>query len=62
MTNPEILATLRKHEIRTVGDLDVWRESRRLSRREALAMMLGVSAADHVLTRMAVRKLESEGI
>ena len=37
MSNQDIIATLQRYEIRTVGDLDHWRDVRRLSRWHALA-------------------------
>lgn len=42
VANPEILATLRKAEIHTVGNLDRWARVRRLSRWQALAVILEV--------------------
>lgn len=60
MTNSEILATLTQNEIRTLGDLDRWREPRSLSRWHALAQLVGQSAADYLLARLAVRIDELE--
>lgn len=60
MTNPEILATLRKHEIRTVGDLDHYASIRQLSRWHALAQLVGEEAADLVLGLLAVRIANKE--
>jgi hypothetical protein len=52
MSDQDILATLHRNEIRTLGDLDRWRTLRRLSRWQALGVLVGVSAADHVMTRL----------
>lgn len=62
MTSTEILATLHKAGIVTVGDLDAWARIRKLSRWEALSVILGVSAADHVLALLVVRQIDREGI
>ena len=55
MSNPEILETLNRHEIKTVGDLDHYADIRQLSRWAALAQLVGQDAADHVLAVLAVR-------
>ena len=60
MTNQQILATLRKHDIKTVGDLDSWARVRKLSRWEALGVLVGVEAADRVLGALAVRMTRRE--
>lgn len=60
MSNPEILTTLQRAEIRTVGDLDHYAEIRQLSRWHALAQLVGAEAADHVLAVLAVRLCTKE--
>lgn len=60
MTNTQILATLRQHEIRTVGDLDHYAEIRQLSRWHALAILVGAEAADRIFGKLAVRLANKE--
>ncbi len=55
MTNTEILQTLQRHEIKTVGDLDHYADIRGLSRYHALSQLVGQDAADLVLASLAVR-------
>lgn len=55
MTNEQILTTLHRHAIYTVGDLDHYAEIRRLSRWHALAQLVGAEAADLVMGLLAVR-------
>ncbi len=55
MTNEEILETLQRHEIRTVGDLDHYADIRQLSRWHALAQLVGQDGADLVLGLLALR-------
>lgn len=61
MSNSKIIATLREAGIRTVGDLDKWRESRGLGRWAALEALVGESAADRLLMRLAMRHARKKG-
>ena len=55
MSDQEVLTTLRRHEIRTVGDLDHFASVRQLSRWHALAQLVGETAADRIIGALAVR-------
>jgi len=55
MSNQDIIAILKRNDIRTLGDLDAWAHARRLSRWQALAVLVGVEAADRVFGSLAVR-------
>ncbi len=58
MNDPQILATLHRNKLRTLGDLDSWARVRRLSRWQALGVLVGVQAADRILGALAVRQLQ----
>lgn len=60
MTNQDIIATLRRSDIRTIGDLDSWARVRRLSRWQALAVLVGVEAADRIFGALAVKLAQKE--
>ncbi len=55
MSNQDILQTLNRHEIRTVGDLDHYASIRGLSRWHALAQLVGQDAADQIIAAVAVK-------
>jgi hypothetical protein len=63
MSNQDIIATLKRNGIATIGDLDSWARVRRLNRWQALGVLVGVEAADRVFGALAVRlvRLESSG-
>lgn len=61
MSNQDIVTTLAKHEIKTVGDLDHYASIRALSRWHALAQLVGEEAADLVLGLLVVRQARKAG-
>jgi hypothetical protein len=61
MTNQQILTTLKRADIKTLADLDRWAAIRRLSRWEALGVLVGVEAADRVLGALAVSMARARG-
>ena len=61
MNNDQILATLRQHEIKTLGDLDNYAEVRQVSRWHALALLIGQDAADKVFDNLVLRMAQSKG-
>jgi hypothetical protein len=55
MSNQQIIDTLKRAGVRTLGDLDSWARVRGYSRQEALGVLVGVEAADLILGLLAVR-------
>ena len=56
MLKPDsVLATLASHNIKTLGDLDDWRQSRGLRRDAALDVLVGREASDLIIGALAVR-------
>lgn len=62
MTNQQTITILAKNQIHTIGDLDAWARARRLSRWEALSVLVGVDAANLIIGLLAVNAAKRKAV